>query len=239
MSDLDPRFQVKVLSCTPNPEETAWYGMHQCYHEGAVGDFAPDEPGKKLVKHLLSGDRGHYSPLEHNSITFGVFGFPHVVMQQFRTHRVGISFSVQSTRYTGTRVIEYEAGHRSFEDVFYIRKPGEYRGRNGVYTIEENYHELLRLTVHASALAYSALVTERGWDTEAARYGIPYGVRQNFVMTVNARSLMHLLDMRHKPDAELESQELAHLLFLAFKDWMPNVAEWYENKRLNKGKLAP
>ncbi|XDE62527.1 FAD-dependent thymidylate synthase [Arthrospira platensis BEA 1257B] len=53
------------------------------------------EAGEIIVKRLLAGERGHYGPLEHPSITFNCGYFPHSVMQQARTHRVGISFDVQ------------------------------------------------------------------------------------------------------------------------------------------------
>lgn len=242
ISKLDNHFALYVLSCTPDAERVAWEGMHQCYSEKAVAEENWREDinyGAAVVKHLLAGDRGHYSPLEHNAITFNVVGFPHVVMQQYRTHRTGISFSVQSTRYTGARIIESINGHRSFDEVFYVRKAGEYAGRAGKYDItEDEVNDMVGLMSEA-AMLYDRLVTTFGYDSEAARYVIPYSIRQNFVMTVNARSLMHLLDLRHKPDAELESRELAHMMLNAFRDWMPNVCQWYEEKRLNKGRLAP
>jgi thymidylate synthase (FAD) len=72
--------------------------MHQDYSENFVFDEDPpseSEAGALIVKHLLAGERGHYGPLEHPAITFNVGGFPHSVMQQARTHRVGVSFDVQ------------------------------------------------------------------------------------------------------------------------------------------------
>ena len=57
----------------------------------------PDEAraGEICVKRLLAGERGHYGPLEHAQIVLNVGWFPHSVMQQARTHRVGVSFDVQ------------------------------------------------------------------------------------------------------------------------------------------------
>ncbi|MGL5194103.1 MAG: FAD-dependent thymidylate synthase, partial [Chroococcales cyanobacterium] len=51
--------------------------------------------GELIVKRLLAGERGHYGPIEHVGIVFNCGFFPHSVMQQIRTHRVGISFDVQ------------------------------------------------------------------------------------------------------------------------------------------------
>jgi thymidylate synthase (FAD) len=72
--------------------------MHQDYAEGfAADDPCPSEQqaGAIAVKRLLSGERGHYGPLEHAQIVLNAGWFPHSVMQQARTHRVGVSFDCQ------------------------------------------------------------------------------------------------------------------------------------------------
>ncbi|MEN9231697.1 MAG: FAD-dependent thymidylate synthase [Thermostichus sp. DG02_5_bins_236] len=94
---MDSLFQVVVLNQTPDPERVIYLAMHQDYSCKfvTVEERIPDQYGEAVVKHLLEGNRGHYGPLEHPQITFGVGHFPHTVMQQARTHRVGISFDVQ------------------------------------------------------------------------------------------------------------------------------------------------
>ena len=94
------RFRVELIAATPNPQQCIYAAMHQDYSEGFVAaDRAewPDETraGEICVKRLLSGERGHYGPLEHAQIVLNVGWFPHSVMQQARTHRVGVSFDVQ------------------------------------------------------------------------------------------------------------------------------------------------
>ena len=97
---MDPRFRVELIAATPNPQQCVYAGMHQDYSEGFVAadrDGWPDErkAGEICVKRLLAGERGHYGPLEHAQIVLNVGWFPHSVMQQARTHRVGVSFDVQ------------------------------------------------------------------------------------------------------------------------------------------------
>ena len=95
---MDPYFRVEVLNRTEHPQTLCWWAMHQDYSEEfAFDENPPSEPeaGALVVKHLLAGERGHYGPLEHPSITFACGWFPHSVMQQARTHRVGVSFDVQ------------------------------------------------------------------------------------------------------------------------------------------------
>jgi thymidylate synthase (FAD) len=97
---FDPRFCVDTIAATPHPQQCVYAAMHQDYSEGFVAadrETWPDETqaGEICVKRLLAGERGHYGPLEHPAITLNVGWFPHSVMQQARTHRVGVSFDVQ------------------------------------------------------------------------------------------------------------------------------------------------
>ena len=94
------RFRVEVISKTPNPQQVIYAALHQDYSDKFVCDDRENWPseencGEVVVKRLLAGDRGHYGPLEHPQIVFNCGYFPHSVMQQARTHRVGISFDVQ------------------------------------------------------------------------------------------------------------------------------------------------
>jgi len=53
------------------------------------------------------------------------------------------------------------------------------------------------------------------------------------------RSILHFMDMRSKLDAQLEIQALCAQMAPLLKEWTPNVWNYYEEKRLHKGKLAP
>jgi thymidylate synthase (FAD) len=94
------RFRVEVITKTPNPQQVIYAAMHQDYTDAFVYDEKDSWPsesqcGEVIVKRLLAGERGHYGPLEHPQIVFNCGYFPHSVMQQARTHRVGVSFDVQ------------------------------------------------------------------------------------------------------------------------------------------------
>ncbi len=133
---MDPRFRVELLAATPSPQLCVYAAMHQDYSEGFVAAERaawPDEQqaGEICVKRLLAGERGHYGPLEHAQIVLNVGWFPHSVMQQARTHRVGVSFDVQSMRYTGDRITKAASGELDLEEVFYLRPLGSYSDRQG------------------------------------------------------------------------------------------------------------
>ncbi|NET88862.1 MAG: FAD-dependent thymidylate synthase [Kamptonema sp. SIO1D9] len=480
------KFRVEVIASTPNPQQVVWAAMHQDYSEYFVVDNRDKFPneqraGELIVKHLLAGDRGHFGPLEHPQITFNIGYFPHSMMQQIRTHRVGVSFDVQclaadteitfvncngetnkklkktigelydlwangeksvrqknirgrnneppgeyrrdckkrirkmrlrvlneetgffeighiqdvicsgkqpvyrltledgktldctqnhrlltsqgwqtmgeavglitaldnrvittqqecfilcnglavagnrldrnqqwlcdqiekgrsaeqiaqmsqfkpilqpvnwkakakssgrklkahpvkvvkveylgeqitydlevagkwhnfvgngivvhnSFRYTGQRIIDVAAGIKDVEDVFYLRPVGKYTNRQGkrYFYSEEQRQEDVKWCKDACK-RYQQSIAE-GLAEEHARGLIPFDARQHFVLSCNLRSLLHLLDLRWKKDAQLEAQKFCELLFVHLQQWTPAVAEWYLESRAKKAKLSP
>ncbi|MGJ3246412.1 MAG: FAD-dependent thymidylate synthase [Elainellaceae cyanobacterium] len=237
-------FTVKLVAATPNPQQVVWAAMHQDYSEHLVaehGDRFPDEEkaGELIVKHLLAGNRGHYGPLEHPQITVNVGYFPHSTMQQLRTHRVGVSFDVQSFRYTGQRLIDVANGTRDVEDVFYLRPVGHYSNRQGKHYVYSDEQRQADVNWCLEACRRYRQHMDDGLSEEHARGIIPFDVRQHFVLSCNLRSLMHLLDLRWKADAQLEAQKFCELLYSEFEAWTPAVAQWYQDTRAKKAKLSP
>lgn len=238
------RFTVEVLAQTPNPQQVIYAAMHQDYAEGFVWDerdrFPSEEKcGELIIKNLLAGGRGHYGPLEHPQIVLNCGWFPHSTMQQIRTHRVGISFDVQSFRYTGRRILDVVEGKRDVEEVFYLRPLGAYSDRQGKrydYTPEQRQQDIEWCL---EACQRYAQRIQQGFSEEHARGLIPFDVRQHWVMSANVRSLMHLLDLRWKADAQLEAQKLCEIIWPHFQAWTPEIAHWYADNRLKKARLAP
>ena len=239
---MDPRFHVKPISATFEPQRLIWMAMHQDYYEGTVADTeAPpeNEAGELVVKHLLRGERGHYGPLEHPAISFAVAGFPHSVVQQARTHRVGISFDVQSMRYTGKRVAAVATGKIGVEDVFYFRSVGNYADRFGKkYAYSKKMRETDMQVAKQMSTIYGYKLQE-GFAEEHARGMLPFDYRQNFVLSFNLRSAMHFLDLRSKLDAQAEIIDLCNLMVLLLQKWAPEVMNYYIEKRLGRARLSP
>lgn len=238
------RFTVEVISQTPNPQQTIYAAMHQDYAENFVWserDRFPTEEkcGDLIVRNLLAGNRGHYGPLEHPQIVLNCGWFPHSTMQQIRTHRVGVSFDVQSGRYTGKRILDVMAGQRDVEEVFYLRPIGSYSDRQGKrydYTEAQRQQDIDWCL--EACKRYQQKI-QQGFAEEHARGLIPFDVRQHWIMSANVRSLMHLLDLRWKLDAQLEAQYLCEKIWPHFQTWVPAIADWYEANRLKKARLSP
>ena len=240
--ELDKNLQVVKLQGYAIPEQVIWQAGKGDYSEVPVHELkvpSPSDCGKWIVEQLLSNERGHYGPLEHPGITFSVSGYVHSVMVQARTHRVGVSFDVQSQRYTGKRVLKVASGELKPEDVFYVRPPGFYTNRMGKKYdwTEEDYRNELDWIVEGCKRY--AVKYNKGMCEEHIRDYLAQAIRQNFVVSFNLRSVLHLLDLRAKMDAQLEIQALCEQLIPEVKQWAPNVWNYYEEKRLHKARLSP
>jgi thymidylate synthase (FAD) len=271
---MDKFLRVDVISKSSNPQKQAYADMHQCYSSSMVAEeffgehyseqipcyisqdssFWKDpmnpgnligerEAGKRVVKNCLK--HGHWGVIESPSISFSVGYFPHSVMQQARTHRIGIHFGVQSGRYTSenilnlARIPEEVLNLESVEEVFYLRPVGFYTDRKGckyTYTEEERNEDLKYC--YRAALRYADKIYQ-GFSEEHARGLIPFDIRQHFTVSFNIRSLFHFLDMRSPKDAQLEIRWLCDLMWPHVKEWIPEIADHYEKTRWGKNKLAP
>lgn len=239
---LDPLQKVEMIRNTPNPQQLVFMGGKNDYSELPIEDTNipfEKEAGEWVIEQLLKNGRGHWGPLEHPSISFSCSGFVHNVIVQARTHRVGISFDVQSQRYTCKRVLKVASGDLSPKSVFYVRPPGFYTNRKGKKYEwgTEDYETQLGLCQAASVRF--AEQYENGVSEEHARDYLPQNIRQNFVVTFSLRSLLHFLDLRAKLDAQLEIQALCEAMIAPTKAWVPQIFEYYEEKRLHKARLAP
>ncbi|WP_448601759.1 FAD-dependent thymidylate synthase [Thermoleptolyngbya sp.] len=241
---MDKYFRVELLEQTPNPQRLIWRSAHQCVCEGpAIDDPAPDEEkaGEYAVKHLLAGDRGHWSPFEAPQISLNVIGFNHRTMQQITRHRIGVHFSVQSLRYTSVRFCEFAQNPTAevLESLVYFRPVGEYRDRQGKrYTYTEGDRQA-DIELATQMLQHYARKIDAGYSEEHAAGLLPMDTRQHWVMSFNVRSLCHLLDLRSKADAQLEIRQLCELVWPHFEAWVPAIAHWYKTTRYGKAKLSP
>lgn len=238
---MDSRFRIEIISATPNPQKTCWIGAHQDYSSHFVsenkGKFPSSEykSGKIIVERFLPP--GHYGILEHAHITLNCGYFPHTTVMQLRTHRLA-SFDVQSMRYTSESILAAANNNVDIEDVFYFRPTGDYRDRKGnSYRYSQELKELDKERTMNCCLLYKEKL-KLGWSEEHARDCLSMNLRQHFVMSLNARSLIHILNLRLKKDAQLECQQFSELLLNKFCEWMPEVGNWYKEKQAYKARLS-
>lgn len=234
-------FGIKVLRATNKPQTAVYLAMHQCYSIDPVNEpirINEEDAGGIIVKRLLEGDKGHFSPTEQACVTIGLEGINHGTLQQLLRSRIGVSPSLQSFRYTSLHILDAGVGKRKIEDVIYLRPVGKYHDREQAYeyTAESRMEDL---SCADYMVKHVCKRLNEGMPPEQARGILPFDYRQHAVITFNARSLMAVLDRRSKKDAQVEIQILADMLMEVFTLWMPEVADWYRKHRYGKARLAP
>jgi len=237
VEDTETLFKIQVITQTPNPQVVIYKALRQDYSPGPVtkSDISEEQAGRVCVNRLLKGKRGHYGPLEHPSMVVSASNFPHTVVQQLRTHRLA-SFDVQSFRYT--KVPDTDLSDPEIHNIAYLRKPGVYRSRNGSYVYTQESYKLALENVRQSLITYRNLINS-GVEPEHAREVLPMCIRQHFIMSANLRSWLHILDLRAKPDAQLETVQFAESVYKLLWNWVPQIMEHYKKERYKKANPAP
>lgn len=174
-----------------------------------------------LVKFLMR--EGHHVPFEHSVFTFAVEA-PIFVMRQLLKHRIA-SISETSGRY------------RELDGEFYVPSPDRpvvQVGKTGDYNFSKDVdmNEFAAFYIkEASENAwgdYRALI-ERGVAKEVARMVLPVNLYSQMYMTVNARSLMNVQNLRNEHHAQYEIQEVARKMEAVFAEKMPVTYEAFRD----------
>ncbi|WP_247008880.1 FAD-dependent thymidylate synthase [Halorientalis litorea] len=246
--------EVRLLEATEDPERTICTAARNDYMAEFVGDCSfeevmesidgdtIDEKQETLIGHLL--DHGHFGPFEHAQATFAVKGISRSCMAQITRHR-HVSFDVQSMRYVSFDDVDPEAVR---EGELVVTPPSasdpDWVGRNQkTGQVDEDAVER-RQAVFDDAVAnavesYQELL-ELGMPPEDARFVLPIGTEVNMVMSMNARMLMHVADMRAAADAQWEIRQMTEAILDLAADWCPKTFAYYEEHMKNrKNRLAP
>lgn len=155
-------------------------------------------------------DQGHFSVLEHSSVSFLVRGVSRALLTELTRHR-HLSFSVVSQRY-----VDYS----KTDPVI----PPALENSPGRRVVEAAYK--------ASLGAYEALVErlieggyKRKQAREAARAVLPNAAPVDMVVTGNLRAWRDVLGKRHHVAADKEIQIFAGLVLSHLRDIAPNSVQ--------------
>lgn len=119
---------------------------------------------------------GHESTLEHSLITYDISGFSRAVLQELSRHRVGVSPSVESSRYTMKKII---MGEDSVDECFVHT--------GNTYIDALNKEHLIKL---------KALLSTFDIPNDIAKYSLLESFMTSEQISLNVRSLRHLLQLR-------------------------------------------
>jgi thymidylate synthase (FAD) len=151
--------------------------------------------------------QGHYSVLEHSSVSFLVRGVSRALLAELSRHR-HLSFSVVSQRYVSYSVTEPVIPPAA------VGTPAETAIANA-YTYALNRYELLVEDLTARGL-------KRKQAREAARSVLPNAAPVDMVVTGNLRAWRDVLGKRWHVAADAEIQEFAGLVLGHLRSIAPN-----------------
>jgi thymidylate synthase (FAD) len=252
--------EVEVLRSTDKPERLVCQAARGDYYDGYVGDTeyaelmedvdydegevnidprdfdsiaeyeAPpvvEAKTKAFCEKQLS--RGHYGPWEHPQITFAVEGVSRVTMAQITRHR-HMTFDVQSQRYvdfSDTEAITPKS----------LRDSDHFSRETGLVDVDDDDRkeskELYEMLAEDCFERYRQMVDD-GIPKEDARFILPVGTPVNMTFSGNARTFMHVFNMRRKANSQWEIRELSEKLASHLKEWMPYSFGWYEDNMPHK-----
>lgn len=178
-----------------------------CGEKSTVKSPLPEagEKDKELISRVGNKNK-HKSVLEHLNYTFKVSGVSRALLQELARHRIA-SYSVKSTRYTLKELKD--------EDAFdpYIEGSRARAEKYLVFTKDDTVNSM-----SISALEGLRRVIAQGLANDITKYCLPEAYKVDLTMTINARSLQNLIELRTSPHALWEIRRFAYELFLSLPD---------------------
>tara|TARA_Y100000310_G_scaffold179484_1_gene179434 strand:- start:700 stop:1221 length:522 start_codon:yes stop_codon:yes gene_type:complete len=153
---------------------------------------------------------GHHTPFEKSSLHFLV-NTDIATHIQLLKHRIGVSINAESARYKELK-----------EDKYYLPEDWEEINRTG-HGIESWADRLEEYTEQGNKLYHECFVDlepvlGRKRAKESARFFKSYNSQITADVMFNFRSFVHFLNLRNKPDAQLEIQELSGIMLELVKN---------------------
>lgn len=156
-------------------------------------DLTDEKRGRMGGLLSMLAEAGHHTPFEKSSLHFlvtcDIASHIHILK-----HRVGVSVNAESARYKELK-----------EDKFYIPEDWPSTWQDILTTFNEGanrtYHQCIEDLVESGM--------DRKRAKESARFFKPYSSQITADVMFNWRSFVHFLNLRNKPDAQLEIREIA------------------------------
>jgi len=159
-------------------------------------------PKDKALINKIANVNKHTSTIEHLVYSFDINGISRSCLQQLVRHRI-MSLTVKSTRYTLKELKD--------EKSFFGDK--ERASKYVVFTNEPLVDDAI-----IEALDNTRIVISKGITNDIAKYCMPEAYKTRLSITINARSLQNLLELRIDKHAHWEIQKLAKKIYLALPD---------------------
>lgn len=207
--------KVELLTFTNEPVNMVALAAKLCYSQSSIDKLKEGIESKEqqaFISKLM--DMGHLSPIEHASFTFGVEGVSRSLLAQITRHRIA-SFSVKSQRYVSLK--SEDSNTFSYivpESIEKLGQPSIEKFQNQMQTIQLWYDEWLE-----------ALGNKGESSNEDARFVLPNACETKFIVTMNARELLHFFNLRCCNRAQWEIRKLAKEMLKKVKAIAPSLFE--------------
>jgi thymidylate synthase (FAD) len=154
--------------------------------------------------------RGHESILEHESISVDVITSRDVLAEWTR-HRIGVAYSVESTRY-----VNYKEGMEFIYPIEYddinTKNCSDY---DPIMVRERTFRDACETSAHF----YSEMI-KNGAKPQEARAVLPQALKVNMKVTMNIRAWRHFFELRCAPSAHPNIKEIAIAILFEFRKKM-------------------
>jgi len=171
--------------------------------------------------------RGHWGIWEHPQITFAVEGMSRVTMAQITRHR-HLSFDVQSMRYVDFDDPDYAMPESLTNPDHATRSEGLVWEDVSDEQREDAKH-VYEKALKNCTLAYENLL-EMGVPAEDARYALPLATQVNVTFSGNARTMLHVLNLRQRGNAQWEIRNMSEDVVAELREWIPYTAAYWDEK---------
>lgn len=192
---------VHLSEITSNPVETIFKAYRLCYAKGKHKDIkilSPEDQIEFIKDKLL---KGHFSPLEHVSMTFQISGISRACSHQLVRHRTA-KFSQQSQRYVDGSNFEF------------VMPESIARNRNAAEAYSRFTREVTNIYKELSML---------GIPREDVRYILPNSTTTNITVTMDVNNFRKFYAQRNCKYAQNEIRVLAQQMMTGAKAHLPFV----------------
>lgn len=165
---------------------------------------------RNLIQKVIAS--GHTSVVEHINFTFGIAGFSRISSQQVTRHRIGMAVTQQSQRETsGENFTFIIPPHILFHDdtrqLFFEKMSSD-----------RDYY----IRMHDMLVAHGYMKQS---CQEDARFFLPNATETKFVLTFNARALLHFIELRNCHKAQWEVRALGNSFLKQVNEVVPTIFE--------------
>lgn len=130
--------KVKLLAYTPDPEKVVAAAAKLCYSKADIDTIMDGLTDEKVTKFLSTlVERGHMSPFEHASFTFGIEDVSRSFLAQMSRHRIA-SFCV-----SGDTVVGYNERNRRMTIRELYEKTPQYQHMTKLRSVDESSKEIV------------------------------------------------------------------------------------------------